>query len=486
MKNDKSYIGRLLLIIVTLSFASAIFAQNDSIELDYQKSFNDFNKQIEDDFSGFKSKNDSLFYEFLSQSWKEYTLILDQPEMRPKPKKQPILNTNASSGIRIIYDTIIDKATTETYDIYEDNPDKYMKMNRVDKDKRSFYGIQLPLINLDKEPIEISNKIEQDVAAFYKDISTQKEIDLMFNELMQVKEEYCLNDWAFLELLSHTAKLNYKSHNEQMLFIWYVLIDADYLVKIGYVNTDLCLLLSFSSPIFYTPYLIIDQQKYYVFYHSNQDLASINTYAIKHPNQKKVLSLLSDGLPKFPDKPFQKEFKYNDKVLQLTYNESITDFYKTFPATELAVYLKSPLSDVAKKRFSEYLSPVIKDMSDKEKIDFLLYFIQYSFPYKNDEEQFATEKYMFAEETISYPYTDCEDRVVLLDKLVKEFTALNTIVLLYPDHVVLGVVFDTINNGAYIQYQRKNYYIADPTFLGAKFGEIMEDYQSVSPQVLVY
>ena len=488
MKKSRSYKRNLLMIAIALFPTVGILAQVDSTALDYQNTFKDFNKQIEDDFRYFRSENDSIFYGFLKQSWKEYSLMLDQPEIRPKPKQQPVLRTKISSGVQIIYDTIIDKATVEEHEVYLDDPDKYMKLKSVNKDELSFRGINCQLTKLEIENTTTNYQTEEEVASFYKDLNTEKETDLIVEELLKIKNEYRLNDWAFLDMLHFAAERNYSSNNEQILFMWYVMLQTEYKVKLGFNEKDLYLLLNFSSPIYYKPYLIADHQKYYVFNtpNKNSNLETIHSYTFNHPYQKKALSLLSSDLPKFPENPVSRELKYKGEVFSLLYDQSLTEFYKSYPLTELAVYLKNPLSDIAKQKFSNYFSPIFKKLSDQEKIDVLLHFIQYSFPYKNDEDQFSMEKYMFAEESLSFPYTDCEDRVVLLDKLVREFTNLETIVLLYPKHVVLGVQYSNIKDGFYVNYKGNSYYIADPTYLGATFGVIMDEYKNISPQVLAF
>ncbi len=488
MKKSRTFKRSLLMIAIVVFSSGGILAQVDSIALDYQKTFQDFNRQIEDDFKYFQSENDSIFYGFLKQSWEEFSLMKDQPEIRPKPKKQPVIKTQATSGEQIIYDTIIDKTNVDVHYIFQDDPDKYMKLKSVNKDELSFRGINCQLTKLEIENTTSNYQTEKEVAAFYKDLNTEKETDLIIDELLKIKKEYCLNDWAFLDMLHFAAEKNYSSNNERVLFMWYVMLHTEYKVKLGFNEKDLYLLLNFSSPIYYKPYLIVDHQKYYVFNTPNQNsnLATIYSYAFSHPNQIKALSLLSSSLPKFPEQPISREVKFDDKSFSLIYDQSLTEFYKTYPLTELAVYLKNPLSEVAKQKLAEYISPALKDRTEGEKLNFLLHFIQYSFPYQSDEEQFSAEKYMFAEETISFPYTDCEDRVVLLDKLVKEYTNLNSIVLLYPEHVVLGVKYNNIKDGAYVSYKGNNYYIADPTYLGAKFGVIMDEFKNISPQILVY
>jgi hypothetical protein len=74
--------------------------------------------------------------------------------------------------------------------------------------------------------------------------------------------------------------------------------------------------------------------------------------------------------------------------------------------------------------------------------------------------------------------------VILLDKLIKEFTHFETIVLLYPGHVVLGINIKQTIFGAAINYHNKMYYIADPTYLGAVLGVQMDEYTTIKPEIL--
>jgi len=463
-----------------------IFAQYDSISQRNQKIFDDFKSQINNDFIQFQSKNDSIFYIFLNKKWEEFTLFRDELQTSIKPKKQPVSAEQAPIEMQIFYEDIIDKSKANTHKIYNDKPQGYQKAKRVSEQDLSFHGIQY---NIEMPPLSTKEDYhtEKGVAKFYKNLCLTNGIETIADELAEIRKEYSLNDWAFFDLLQNTAKHHYHDENEQVLFVWYFLLQADYQVKIGYNQDSLYLLLAFTSPVYYRPYLWVNQQKYYIFNtKQTNDLESIKTYAIHHVKQQKTISLLSAQLPQFPQITNKKNLKFQGKTIELSYDQSLCDFYSNYPSTEMAVYLMKPLSDIARKRFMNILAPQIINMTDQEKINFLLNFIQFSFPYKSDIEQFSQEKYMFAEETLAYPYTDCEDRVILLDKLVKEFTDLKTIVLLYPDHVVLGVQYQAMKQGAYIQYKGNNYYIADPTYLGAKFGMLMSEFVDKKAQILTY
>ena len=121
-----------------------------------------------------------------------------------------------------------------------------------------------------------------------------------------------------------------------------------------------------------------------------------------------------------------------------------------------------------------------------EKINILLAFIQKAIPYRTDQEQFGKERYMFAEECLFYPFSDCEDRTVLLSQLVKYFTGLPCIGLEFNDHITLAVNFPEEVKGTYILYQGQKFFICDTTYINAKSGMLPPDLEKEKPLVITF
>ena len=142
------------------------------------------------------------------------------------------------------------------------------------------------------------------------------------------------------------------------------------------------------------------------------------------------------------------------------------------------------LSKVAINGFRNYLTPKLREKSETEKINFLLDFLQKGFPYETDEKQFGKEKYFFAEESVAYPFSDCEDRAILLSHLIKDFTGLKTIGLVYPHHVTLAVALTTPVKGSYVEHNGLKYYVCDPTYIGSKLGMIMPELVTSHPEII--
>lgn len=116
-------------------------------------------------------------------------------------------------------------------------------------------------------------------------------------------------------------------------------------------------------------------------------------------------------------------------------------------------------------------------------MNFLLQFVQLSFAYKTDPEQFGFEKYFYADELFAYPYCDCEDRSVLLSYLVNTLMGYEVVGTEFPGHMATAVNVDYDVQGIQYRASGKTYTIADPTYMNAKVGQCMPRYESVTPKI---
>ena len=104
--------------------------------------------------------------------------------------------------------------------------------------------------------------------------------------------------------------------------------------------------------------------------------------------------------------------------------------------------------------------------------------MQNSFQYKTDLPHFGREKPLFPEETVYYPYSDCEDRAAIFAYLVKNLTGLKIVGVDYPGHVATAVKFNNYQLGSRITHNKEVYTICDPTFVGATAGLEMPEFHN--------
>ena len=121
---------------------------------------------------------------------------------------------------------------------------------------------------------------------------------------------------------------------------------------------------------------------------------------------------------------------------------------------------------------------IIEGKTELEAINILLRFVQTAFSYKNDKENFLKENVLFPEETIFYSYSDCEDRSILFNFLVKNLSNLDIIALKYNNHLSTAIAFTSYVKGDSTQFNNKRYVVSDPTYINANIGQTMPIYKN--------
>ncbi|NJL15075.1 MAG: hypothetical protein HC913_20120 [Microscillaceae bacterium] len=130
------------------------------------------------------------------------------------------------------------------------------------------------------------------------------------------------------------------------------------------------------------------------------------------------------------------------------------------------------------------LAPLLKDKSEEEALNFLLAMVQFGLAYQTDQEQFGQEKPLTSDETLFYPYADCEDRAILFAWLVRDLLGLPVVGLDYPGHMATAVRLSQPIKGNYCLYQNAQYWVCDPTYLGAVAGQAMPDLAAINPEIV--
>ena len=150
-----------------------------------------------------------------------------------------------------------------------------------------------------------------------------------------------------------------------------------------------------------------------------------------------------------------------------------------------AMYANTPLSISVKKKLYPQLTQILEQLdSVTMAADWLLYWVQTAFVYEYDDKVWGRDRAFFAEETLYYPYCDCEDRSILFSRLVRDLLGLDVVLVFYPGHLATAVAFNTPVDGDYIDIGGKRYTICDPTYIGAPIGETMPDMDNQTAKVI--
>lgn len=156
----------------------------------------------------------------------------------------------------------------------------------------------------------------------------------------------------------------------------------------------------------------------------------------------------------------------------------------------------------ARKRRSEYVTDAMADgtadafgallnaeaeangfRTRRAKVDFLIDFVQ-NLPYVPDDIGTGYDDYTkHMVETLVDGGGDCEDTAVMLASLLQSDSFnYDTVLLLLPGHMAIGVYGDDLP-GTYYEYDSRRYYYVETTGRGWDVGQVPEEYQSVSAHV---
>jgi len=452
----------------------------------------EFINRMQSEFDEYVVQRDKEFAEYLKNQWEEYNLLagIDPPEI-PKPDDMPAYSKNVReedwSKIEIIQPVLkVDEKKHEKIivpQILKSDEESYDKANM----SFDFFGFRIILDYDQSFKIDPPAAVNPGTISKFWESLSGTNYNQLVTQLESYKTQMNLNDWGYYQLLQKFSKEIYNTtENGQNLMQWVLLNRSGYKAKIAYSGNALSILVPSENTMYSKSYLDYSGMNYYVMRGIGSN--NIFTYDKDFPGANKVLDFSLNNPLNFNKKIVTKSigFNYQEKPysLNISYNQNIIDFYKTYPQVDISVYFDAAVTSETKESLLENLRPIVKEMTEPEAVGFLLKLVQTSFQYKTDQQQFNKEKFFFPEEIIYYPYSDCEDRSVFFAYLVKELLNLQVIGLEYTGHIATAVNLNTNIEGDFLEYKGKKYTIADPTFINAPLGLTMPEYRGKNARII--
>ena len=152
--------------------------------------------------------------------------------------------------------------------------------------------------------------------------------------------------------------------------------------------------------------------------------------------------------------------------------------------TRWAAYANTPMEKSVKDMLYPSLKKTVTGMSERDAVGVILNWVQTAFEYGYDDQIWGGDRAFFAQETLYYPYCDCEDRAILFSRLVRDLVGLDVVLLYYPGHLATAVAFSNEVNGDYLTYKSRKYVVCDPTYINAGVGRTMPGMNNQEAQVI--
>jgi hypothetical protein len=477
---------KMLLILITLLFSVNIFAN------DYQEWLQSQNNQ----YTQYKKSFDEEFSDMLKKDWKAFKSMSTQtPYRKPKPDTIPIIKESRKIPIREIEKSPI-LILEPIKELFIPKPKKGRQDVKIIKDFKmssfDFYSIPM-VIQYDKNTIFKTDKINKDSLSKFWDMMTNTNYKELINQIQSNSNDLNLNDWAKYQFI---YKLGLKVFNEDTnkanLFTWFILVKMNYDTKVGYSSSKIYLMSTIEHNLYQVSFFTLKNKKYYILMPNGKarNISTIYTYEGDYPKAKNKLSFAILDEIKFynniQDKKLNFKYKGTQYNIETQYSLDLINFYKTFPQSDYTIYFSTKNSTPLSNSILVQLKQLVKEKSEIEAVNLLLRFVQTSFKYKTDQKQFSYEKVMFPEETINYPYSDCEDRSILFSYLVRNLLDIDIVGVKYNDHLATAVNFSSNLSGNNFFYKGKQYTIADPTYINANAGMAMPQYKNSKFQIISF
>ncbi len=499
-----------IFIFVLFSNLSAS-AQVDTDDL--KKRYEDFKKNAQQEYSDFRDQANKEYADFVRKAWEEF--YANPPIIKPKDDTIPPVVIDEEDKDKpledkpVVIEELIDipEPTPQPEPIAPIDPTPPVKpvepIEPIDPVKPitpkvipvtfSLYGTEFEVYTTDDMKFKISPLDWEGVAIAWETLSESK-YDRIIRECLDLRSERQLCDWSYLRMLDKFCSDFFGAGtNEAELLKAYIFAQSGYQMRLAMAENHLIMLYGSQHAIFNKGYWTINGLYYFS---DSGDYEKLNICQASFPNEQ-ALSLYVTEEQRLSIKPSKvRNFRSSDLSwleASVSTDENLIAFCNDYPSsyvgenimTRWAIYANTPLSTHAKNRLYPSLRSLIRNRSTAEAVDLLCHWVQTAFVYEYDDKVWGGDRAFFADETLYYPYCDCEDRSILLTRIVRDLLGLKCVLVYYPGHLATAIAVGDNVKGDYILINNEKFIICDPTYIGAPIGMTMPGMENSTVKVIV-
>lgn len=486
---------------------------------DFRADFDSFKKKARREYDDFRKKAFKEYREFVRQAWKEFGVEkpIEQPEeYEVDPMLVPDADEETASWFSKLFRKKNKSKKQQKENAQQDNSVE-QKRNSSSKGEPIRYKNVLATVPANPQPQPLSEVQEiSEEANTYKSFKIfgteftvrigdncrfklkglsnnevadalqmfeQPQFDNLLYDCLQMRKKYKMSDWAYYQMLFALTEIFYgKDTNEAALVLGFLYSQSGYKARYACSDQGLQLLVASEHVIYNTSFIHIDGYNYYMFKGGDRKMLKVCSaqFPKEGPMSLRISAAQELDVAPTPERTIT-SYMNKDFSFTIKSNKNYMDFYDTYPPscindnfmTRWAMYANTPLE----KGITSQLYPPMKEklagMTQKDAVQQLLWWVQTGFEYEYDDNVWGHDRAFFGEESLFYPYCDCEDRSILLSHLVRDLLGLKVILVYYPGHLAMAVNFTEEVDGDYIMLNDSKFVVCDPTYIRANVGETM-------------
>ena len=479
-------------LLISLLFGLSMFtssAQTDDFYAQYEK----FSKHAKAEYEDYRAQCNAEYVKFLERAWKEYKVL---PSI-PRPKDEvvpPTIMPRQDKNKKQAKEILIENVVSPILSLPQPKPISPIYENDKVEEKNfsfSYMGTTCE-VRLPKDlNIRMSGCESCMIATIWKQLATNA-MDNTIRDFLALRLKMQLCDWAYLNLIDTFAKAFCGHGNEAVIMAAFIYSQSGYKMRLGLDCEKLYLLYGSKHGIYEKGYIVIEGINYYPL-DDKVERMEISDFSFP---QEQSMSLYIENAQKFTIRPSAKRKlaseQYHDVTIDSQVNLNLIQFYNTYPSSEVngnfmtrwKMYADTPMDESVSQMLYPDIKNKIEGLSDVQAVNQILNWVQTAFQYEYDDKVWGHDRAFFAEETLYYPYCDCEDRAILFTRLVRDLLGLKCILVYYPGHLASAVCLKQQVNGDYISLDGDVYTICDPTYIGAPVGITMPEMDNRSAKVI--
>ena len=468
-------------------------------------SFEDFKHSQSESFKKYKDERDAAFNKFLKAQWKAYSAkkgvkVYEKPKPKKIPQAKPVEIKKVGPKVNIKVPKVVKKPLIIEKPVVKkvepkivEKPVVVPKIEKpvevVKKDINfDFFGTSLGFdISKGIKSANFYPRNQKGIANYFDAVATSEHMQLL-EDIKDVKKKLKLNDWGLYLLVMDISKKVYRDGDNSKLLAWFIFNKLGYAVKVGLAKKHVVLMHYSDKTIYSTPNYSFGKNKFYVVsYYAKGGVGRLYSYEQNYPGSDKALDLSLDELPLLSEDLKTKELGFkefgNEFKVSINYNQNLIDFMGTYPQADYDTFFNAPMQDDTYQQLAEAIKKRVDGKKMSEALNFVLHFVQKSFKYQMDNQQFGREKVMFAQETLYFDKSDCEDRAVLFSNLVKDLFGIGVVGVKYKDHMATALYIPM--DGDSVKAGSKRFVVADPTYINSSIGQSMPKYRPKKPESFI-
>lgn len=459
--------------------------------------FSSFAKKANEDFEAFRRKVNKEYSDMVERAWREMEAV--QGVRRPADDKPVPPRTHPGGGAQPVedeekpYDDVVVVAPPQP------QPEPIVP---IEGDRSSagetisveYLGNGIRVRASRGGAVHLGSTAPKALAKAWEAMADGR-FDNMAVDCLSARTELRLCDWAYLGLLGAVAReYTGADGNEATLLTAFLFCQSGYKMRLAVAGDKLVLLFACDRSIYEMPCFRINGELFYVY--GNVGVSTVANVCEASFPEERPLSLAIGRLPLFggaaTDVRRVQSVRYPEMASGVRTNKILVDFFASYPEswdgndqkTRWALYANTPLSPEAQTSLYRDFRAKLQGLGQYEAVSRLLNWVQTGFVYEYDDKVWGGDRAFFPDETLFYPYCDCEDRAILFTRMVRDLLGLKCLLVYYPGHLASAVKFTEEVKGDYVVFDGSRYTICDPTYINAPVGDTMPDMDNATATLI--